>query len=170
VVPLRAMWSPRAWIFGGDLTIWIHAVLIMEASGRSQDQVFLFWYGLTNYKADYLLSWFRSLLGGSSPTFTNLILKINNGYNGVSKALGKFFRQEARGRTHSASSPRAFSHVGDRSRSFDKRQNRYSHVTAGTAIGLSHGHRASWYDRSRDVWSESGSMTGVGTYMHYKRV
>jgi hypothetical protein len=35
-----------------------------------------------NYKAHYLLSWFRPLFGGNSPTCKGLILKMNNGYNG----------------------------------------------------------------------------------------
>jgi hypothetical protein len=36
------------------------------------------------------LSWFRLLLGGYSPTSSDLILKMNNDYNGVSKELEKF--------------------------------------------------------------------------------
>jgi hypothetical protein len=55
-----------------------------------QDRVFLFWGGPTNYKAHYSLSWFRPLLGGNSPTSNGLILKMNNGYNGVSTMLDKF--------------------------------------------------------------------------------
>jgi hypothetical protein len=43
-----------------------------------------------NYKAHYSLSWFRHLLGGNSLTSSGLILKMNNGYNGVSKELEKF--------------------------------------------------------------------------------
>jgi hypothetical protein len=35
-----------------------------------------------NYKAHYDLSWFRSLLGGNSHTSSDLILKMNRGYNG----------------------------------------------------------------------------------------
>jgi hypothetical protein len=33
----------------------------------------------------YDLSWFKSLLGGNSPTSSDLILKMNSGYNGVSR-------------------------------------------------------------------------------------
>jgi hypothetical protein len=43
-----------------------------------------------NYKAHYSLSWFRPLLDGNSPTSTGLILKMNSGYNGVSRELKKF--------------------------------------------------------------------------------
>jgi hypothetical protein len=43
-----------------------------------------------NYKAHYDLYWFRPLLGGNSPTFSGLILKMNRGYNGVSRELEKF--------------------------------------------------------------------------------
>jgi hypothetical protein len=35
-----------------------------------------------NYKAHYDLFWFRPLLEGNSPTFNDLILKINRGYKG----------------------------------------------------------------------------------------
>jgi hypothetical protein len=52
--------------------------------------VFLFQDGLANYKAHYDLSWFKSCLGGNSPTSSGLILKMNNGYNGVSRELEKF--------------------------------------------------------------------------------
>jgi hypothetical protein len=45
-----------------------------------------------NYKAHYDLSWFRPLLGGNSPISSDLILKINRGYNGVSRELEKFMR------------------------------------------------------------------------------
>jgi hypothetical protein len=55
-----------------------------------QEQVFLFWGGLVNYKAYYGLSWFRPLLGGNSPMSSSLILKMDSGYNGVSKELKKF--------------------------------------------------------------------------------
>jgi hypothetical protein len=41
------------------------------------------------------------------------------------------------------SSPRAFHRAGGRSHSLDRRQNRYSHVTAGTVAGSSHDHGAS---------------------------
>jgi hypothetical protein len=45
-----------------------------------------------NYKAHYSLSWFRPLLGGNSPTSSGLILKVNSGYNGVSKEHEKFMK------------------------------------------------------------------------------
>jgi hypothetical protein len=35
-----------------------------------------------NYKAHYSLSWFRFLLRGNSSTSSDLILKMNIGYNG----------------------------------------------------------------------------------------
>jgi hypothetical protein len=43
-----------------------------------------------NYKAHYDLFWFRPLLKGNSPTSIGLILKMNRGYNRVSRALKKF--------------------------------------------------------------------------------
>jgi hypothetical protein len=43
-----------------------------------------------NYKAHYSLSWFMPLLGGNSPMSSNLILKMNSGYNGMSRKLEKF--------------------------------------------------------------------------------
>jgi hypothetical protein len=43
-----------------------------------------------NYKAYYDLFWFRSLLVGNRHTSSGLILKMNRGYNGVSKELKKF--------------------------------------------------------------------------------
>jgi hypothetical protein len=43
-----------------------------------------------NYKVHYGLSWFKPLLGGNSLTSSSLILKMNSGYNGVSKELKKF--------------------------------------------------------------------------------
>jgi hypothetical protein len=43
-----------------------------------------------NYKAQYGLSWFKPLLEGNSPTSSSLILKMNSGYNGVSRELKKF--------------------------------------------------------------------------------
>jgi hypothetical protein len=45
-----------------------------------------------NYKAHYDLSWFRNLLGGNSPTSSGLMLKMNNGYNEVSRELEKFMK------------------------------------------------------------------------------
>jgi hypothetical protein len=55
-----------------------------------QDCVFQFWDGLAHYKAHYDLSWFRLLLRGNSPTSSDLILKMNRGYNRVSRELKKF--------------------------------------------------------------------------------
>jgi hypothetical protein len=43
-----------------------------------------------NYKAYYGLSWFRPLHRGNSPTSSSLILKMNIGYNGLSRELEKF--------------------------------------------------------------------------------
>jgi hypothetical protein len=45
-----------------------------------------------NYKAQYDLSWFNLLLGGNSPTSSGLILKMNNGYNGLSREIEKFVK------------------------------------------------------------------------------
>jgi hypothetical protein len=45
-----------------------------------------------NYKAHYGLSWFRPLLGCNSTTSSSLNLKMNGGYNGVSKELEKFVK------------------------------------------------------------------------------
>jgi hypothetical protein len=45
-----------------------------------------------NYKTQYNLSWSMPLLGGNSPTPSGLILKMNSGYNGVSKELEKFMK------------------------------------------------------------------------------
>jgi hypothetical protein len=42
-----------------------------------------------NYKAHYDQSWFRLLHGGNSPTSSSLVLKMNRGYNGVSRVLKK---------------------------------------------------------------------------------
>jgi hypothetical protein len=55
-----------------------------------QDRVFLFWGGLVNYKTHYGCSWFKPLLWGNSHMSSSLILKINSGYNGVSRELEKF--------------------------------------------------------------------------------
>jgi hypothetical protein len=51
-----------------------------------------------NYKAHYILSWFRPLLEGNSPTSNGSILKMNNGYIGgeqstreVCKVKGEMF-------------------------------------------------------------------------------
>jgi hypothetical protein len=46
-----------------------------------QDRAFQFRGGLVNYKAHYDLSWFRPLLEGNSPTSSDLIFKMNRGYN-----------------------------------------------------------------------------------------
>jgi hypothetical protein len=43
-----------------------------------------------NYKAYYDLSWFRPFLIGNSHMSSDLILKMNIGYNGVSRELEKF--------------------------------------------------------------------------------
>jgi hypothetical protein len=43
-----------------------------------------------NYKTHYDLSWFRPLLEGNSPTSNDLILKMNRGYNRVSREVEKF--------------------------------------------------------------------------------
>jgi hypothetical protein len=43
-----------------------------------------------NYKAHNDLSWSRPLLGGNSPTSSDLILKMNKCYKGVSRELEKF--------------------------------------------------------------------------------
>jgi hypothetical protein len=45
-----------------------------------------------NYKTHYSLSWFRPLLEGNNPTSSGFILKMNNGYNRVSKELERFMR------------------------------------------------------------------------------
>jgi hypothetical protein len=47
-----------------------------------QDRAFQFHGGLANYKAHYLLSWFRPFLGGNSPISSGLMLKMNRGYKG----------------------------------------------------------------------------------------
>jgi hypothetical protein len=52
--------------------------------------VFQFLYGLVNYKAHYDLSWFKPLLRDNRPTSSGLILKMNRGYNGVSRDPKKF--------------------------------------------------------------------------------
>jgi hypothetical protein len=52
--------------------------------------MFLFRGGLANYKAHCSLSWFRPLLEGNSPMSSGLILKMNGGYNGMSRVLEKF--------------------------------------------------------------------------------
>jgi hypothetical protein len=43
-----------------------------------------------NYGAHYDLSWFRPLLRGNSPTSSDLVLKMNKCYKGVSRELDKF--------------------------------------------------------------------------------
>jgi hypothetical protein len=55
-----------------------------------QDRAFQFRCGLANYIVHYDLSWFSSLLGGNRPTSNDLILKMNNVYNGVNRELEKF--------------------------------------------------------------------------------
>jgi hypothetical protein len=54
-----------------------------------QDCMFLFRDGPVNYKTHYDLPSFRPLLGGNSTTSNGLILKMNSGYNGVSRELEK---------------------------------------------------------------------------------
>jgi hypothetical protein len=54
-----------------------------------QDCTFLFQDGLANYKEHYSSSWFRPLLADNSPMSSGVILKMNNGYNGVSRVLEK---------------------------------------------------------------------------------
>jgi hypothetical protein len=43
-----------------------------------------------NYIAHYSLCWFKPLLVGNSPTSSILILKMNSGYNRVSREFKKF--------------------------------------------------------------------------------
>jgi hypothetical protein len=57
-----------------------------------QDRAFLFLGGLTNYKAQYGLSWFRPLLKGNSPTSSGLKLQMNIDYNEMSRKLEKFVK------------------------------------------------------------------------------
>jgi hypothetical protein len=45
-----------------------------------------------NYKAHNDLSWFRPLPRGNSPTSSDLILKMNMCYKGVSREVKKFTR------------------------------------------------------------------------------
>jgi hypothetical protein len=64
-----------------------HQLLVFFCTDKihgGQDRVFLFQGGLINYKAHYDLSWYRPLLRGNSPSSSSLILKMTNGYNGVS--------------------------------------------------------------------------------------
>jgi hypothetical protein len=63
--------------------------LLWQEQG-GQACVFQFQDGLANYKAHYDLSWFMPLLGGNSPMSSGVILKMNKGYNGVSRELEKF--------------------------------------------------------------------------------
>jgi hypothetical protein len=86
------------WLLLPDITLNLLDLLIFQFIdvfyiGKiqgGQDCMFLFWGGPVNYKAHYSLSWFSSLLRGNSPTSSSLILKMNNGYNGVSTELEKF--------------------------------------------------------------------------------
>jgi hypothetical protein len=57
---------------------------------QGQNCAFLFWCGLTNYKAHYNLSWFRPLFEGNSPACSGLIFKMNTSYNELSRELKKF--------------------------------------------------------------------------------
>jgi hypothetical protein len=43
-----------------------------------------------NYKGHYYLSWFMNIFRGNSTTSSGLILKMNRGYNRVSRELEKF--------------------------------------------------------------------------------
>jgi hypothetical protein len=73
----------------------VHQLSVFFCIGKvqsGQDHVFLFRGGLVNYKAHYGLSWFRPLIGGNSPMSNGLILKMNNGYNGVNRELEKFMK------------------------------------------------------------------------------
>jgi hypothetical protein len=69
-------------ISGRILHVIVVVVFCTSKIQGGQDRAFLFWGGLVNYKAHYLLSWFRPLHGRNSPMFSDLILKMNNGYNG----------------------------------------------------------------------------------------
>jgi hypothetical protein len=53
------------------------------------DHTFQFRGGLVNYKAHYVLSYFRPILIGNNLTSNGLILKMNMCYNGVSRELEK---------------------------------------------------------------------------------
>jgi hypothetical protein len=111
---MLALQAELTWAWGGGAAAVVEAirvtvVLVVETSAKEaaaaqdsvgvfctgkiqdgQDRAFLFRGGLVNYKAHHLLSWFKPLLGGNSPTSSGLILKMNSGYNGVSRALKKF--------------------------------------------------------------------------------
>jgi hypothetical protein len=52
-----------------------------------QDHAFQFRGGHGNYKTHYDLSWFRPILRGNNPTSNGLLLKMNRGYNGVSREM-----------------------------------------------------------------------------------
>jgi hypothetical protein len=60
---------------------------LVRTSG--QDRAFQFWGVLANYIANNNMYWFTPLLGGTSPTSSTLILKMNMSYNGVSRELDK---------------------------------------------------------------------------------
>jgi hypothetical protein len=59
-------------------------------SQGGQDHAFQFRDGLANYKAHYYLSELGPLHGCNSPRYSGLILKMNRGYNGVSREPEKF--------------------------------------------------------------------------------
>jgi hypothetical protein len=84
-------WSENAQI-RTNKHLYIVSVFYTDKIQGDQDHAFLFKGGLTNYKVHYILFWFRLLLRGNSPTFSGLILKMNSGYNGVSKELKKFVK------------------------------------------------------------------------------
>jgi hypothetical protein len=66
------------------------SVFCTDKNRGGQDRAFQFWDGLVNYKTHYYLSSFRPLLRGNSTTSNGLILKMNRGYNGMSRELEKF--------------------------------------------------------------------------------
>jgi hypothetical protein len=78
---------PKRMVMPGTPTV---SVFCTDKIQGGQDCVFLFRGGLTNYKAHYGLSWFKPLIGDNSPTSSGLILKMNSGYNGMSRELRKF--------------------------------------------------------------------------------
>jgi hypothetical protein len=55
-----------------------------------KNHAFQFRDGLANYNAHNDLSWFRPPRGGNSTMFSNLILKMNMCYKGVSRELENF--------------------------------------------------------------------------------
>jgi hypothetical protein len=81
---------PEFWaVTGGPRYLGVSVFFTSKLWG-GQDHAFQFRDGLVNYEAYYDLSWFRSLLGGNSPTSSGLILKMNKCYKVVSRELEKF--------------------------------------------------------------------------------